>query len=569
MEEEEGPMSPSLLEEVVVEESEEEEEVVVPATPPREEVEVVATSPILASQRHLRMRRGSLASQFPASQAPPAEAAPPAPPATLLVPQGAPDTPDTPGVPHTAPVTPEVPQFAPETPATTPESSSAAPEAAPPAPTAPTEAPAPKIEGGGGGESKEPLGGEGGGGEEARPRKKRKRKSEEEENEEGSNCTICFERWSNSGGHRIASLKCGHFFGQSCIEKWLRGASSCPNCNEKAARKEVRPHYVSRLAALDTGERDRALQELEVVRGQLREAQLRETELQVRLQLQGQQIERLKGGTVPVGGLGGGMGLAPPPAKAGGAGVEPRLVYQRRHELCKPSQERDKCCRVLAATNHLGMLLVSQPNTSSSNLFPGFGVRRFNLLDQRVGNYVPVMKDVLRDLAVHPDQPELLLSCGQDKTARITNVSTCTEVARFTSESEVWACDWGLAGRVYLGTKRSTVEVRETRAPGSEAQVLKFDGSERRPVIGLRHVAPAPDQGLPYPGLLVLTLGSLWYWELPGGAPVQHRLATPPGRLFSSLTFLPSSRLLLLSCRPAPTAAHIVMQLAVTRCAGT
>jgi len=248
--------------------------------------------------------------------------------------------------------------------------------------------------------------------------------------------------------------------------------------------------------------------------------------------------------------------------------VEPRLVYQRRHELCKPSQERDKCCRVLAATNHLGMLLVSQPNTSSSNLFPGFGVRRFNLLDQRVGNYVPVMKDVLRDLAVHPDQPELLLSCGQDKTARITNVSTCTEVARFTSESEVWACDWGLAGRVYLGTKRSTVEVRETRAPGSEAQVLKFDGSERRPVIGLRHVAPAPDQGLPYPGLLVLTLGSLWYWELPGGAPVQHRLATPPGRLFSSLTFLPSSRPLLVSCRPAPTAAHIVMQLAVTRLPG-
>ena len=84
-----------------------------------------------------------------------------------------------------------------------------------------------------------------------------------------------------------------HFFGQSCIEKWLRGASTCPNCNEKAAKKDVRlqpssvillfnhhsiiydnsvcqhlfnlehpkvrPHYVAKLAALDTGERDRAL----------------------------------------------------------------------------------------------------------------------------------------------------------------------------------------------------------------------------------------------------------------------------------------------------------------------
>ena len=44
-----------------------------------------------------------------------------------------------------------------------------------------------------------------------KPRKKRKRRSEEEEegNEEGSCCTICFERWANSGSHRIASLKCG------------------------------------------------------------------------------------------------------------------------------------------------------------------------------------------------------------------------------------------------------------------------------------------------------------------------------------------------------------------------
>ena len=44
-----------------------------------------------------------------------------------------------------------------------------------------------------------------------KPRKKRKRRSEDEEegNEEGSCCTICFERWANSGSHRIASLKCG------------------------------------------------------------------------------------------------------------------------------------------------------------------------------------------------------------------------------------------------------------------------------------------------------------------------------------------------------------------------
>ena len=47
--------------------------------------------------------------------------------------------------------------------------------------------------------------------------KAKKRKAAEsvdsEDSEEGSVCTICFEDWSNTGDHRISSLKCGHFFG--------------------------------------------------------------------------------------------------------------------------------------------------------------------------------------------------------------------------------------------------------------------------------------------------------------------------------------------------------------------
>ena len=129
--------------------------------------------------------------------------------------------------------------------------------------------------------------------------KGKKRKAAESidsaDNEEGSVCTICFEDWSNSGDHRIASLRCGHFFGYSCIEKWLRGSgNSCPNCNEKNTKKDIRVHFVSRLAAIDTSERDRAVTELESVRTQLRELELRHTELGVRLKLQQERIGHLE-----------------------------------------------------------------------------------------------------------------------------------------------------------------------------------------------------------------------------------------------------------------------------------
>jgi len=405
--------------------------------------------------------------------------------------------------------------------------------------------------------------------------KSKKRKAaealEEEPNEEGSNCTICFENWSNSGDHRISSLKCGHFFGYNCIERWLKGTgASCPNCNEKSTKKDIRVHYVSKLSAIDTGERDRALGDLEKVRGELRELQLRQTELQVRLKLQQEKIDRLEGENKRF--REGGVELPPlsqssSRGAAAGVGVQGRLVYQKRHEVCRPNSDRDKCCRVLACSEYHGMIVISQP--SANPLFPGFGVRRFNMLDQKLGSFVGLGKEIVRDLAFHPTTPELLLSCGQDKMARITNITSCSEVVRFNCDSEVWACDWAMGGTgslLYLGTKRSQVLVHDTREPEGEPIVLSFPGTERRPIISLVSVPPCPAAGLHHSGFLVLTLGSLWYWEhnMGDNTFIPHKLPTPKGALFWSLEYEPKSRLVLVVCRPSPLSKHLVMELSST-----
>ena len=82
--------------------------------------------------------------------------------------------------------------------------------------------------------------------------------------------------------------RCGHFFGHACIERWLKGGGSngsCPTCNEKvnfynndfpsfvfkikqipivkANKRDVRVHYVAKLKAIDTSEKDRAVSDLE------------------------------------------------------------------------------------------------------------------------------------------------------------------------------------------------------------------------------------------------------------------------------------------------------------------
>ena len=107
-------------------------------------------------------------------------------------------------------------------------------------------------------------------------------KEEEEEDSEAC-CNICFEPWSNTGSHRISSLKCGHFFGLSCIEKWLNstGGNDCPTCNEKANKKDIRNHYVAKLKAIDTGDRDRAIEQVDSLKKELRKVELESAQMKV------------------------------------------------------------------------------------------------------------------------------------------------------------------------------------------------------------------------------------------------------------------------------------------------
>ena len=78
---------------------------------------------------------------------------------------------------------------------------------------------------------------------------------------QGQTCSICLEPWTSSGLHRLSSLRCGHLFGFTCIDKWLRGSGTkCPQCNVKAKRADIRMIYAKTISVVDTTERDRALQ---------------------------------------------------------------------------------------------------------------------------------------------------------------------------------------------------------------------------------------------------------------------------------------------------------------------
>ncbi|KAJ1831528.1 RING finger and WD repeat domain-containing protein 3 [Coemansia sp. RSA 2711] len=78
-------------------------------------------------------------------------------------------------------------------------------------------------------------------------------------------CSVCLEAWTISGAHRVVSLKCGHLFGQSCARKWLRRSSQrqakkivgkCPECNQRAEWRDIRPIYARSITAVDSSRLD-------------------------------------------------------------------------------------------------------------------------------------------------------------------------------------------------------------------------------------------------------------------------------------------------------------------------
>ncbi|XP_010716209.1 E3 ubiquitin-protein ligase RFWD3-like isoform X2 [Meleagris gallopavo] len=116
-----------------------------------------------------------------------------------------------------------------------------------------------------------------------------------EEEEEGDTCAICFEPWTNAGEHRLSALRCGHLFGYTCIDRWLKGqAGKCPQCNKKAKRSDIVVLYARTLKALDTSEQERVKSSLEKEQKLRRQAELESAQSRLQLQVLTDECSKLR-----------------------------------------------------------------------------------------------------------------------------------------------------------------------------------------------------------------------------------------------------------------------------------
>ncbi|UYV67152.1 RFWD3 [Cordylochernes scorpioides] len=424
--------------------------------------------------------------------------------------------------------------------------------------------------------------------------------------EDGQTCTICFEPWSNSSEHRLVSLRCGHLFGHSCIDKWLRGAGSkCPQCNTPARRSDIRQIFAKCLKVLDTTERDRALWALErekelrrrsdleaaqcrlqlhMVQNELRQLQAEVKELRsysTRMEEQ-MKVHKLEGSTQP--------------ANFSQVSVGVKFDLVKYMEFPKTSS-----LRVVSGSQLLGMLVVSQH--SANPLFPGYGFKKVQMLDLRQLEFVPLHSKAIKDMAFHPTS-NLILTAALDKTSKLTDSLSNVAVQMYVLvvsppwdisashcltlsppwdhpnitknylrlqgvlgcplSADAWSCMWsrrcdsqfyvGLSNGVVLhfDSRHCTEPVAEIRVPGVMS-----------PVVALQYISRSQPNAEFEGGPVVCHLSSCHLVsDSPGSEPVIHTL--PINGNLTSANYEPRTGHLLVSSRPTPRqprVSHLLFQL--------
>lgn len=400
-----------------------------------------------------------------------------------------------------------------------------------------------------------------------RPLKKRKRHdtkkltndNEDIEDNEGQTCSICFEPWSNSGNHRISSLKCGHLFGYSCIEKWLKGQDGrCPQCNCKAKKKDIRVIFAKSISVVDTTERDRALKELEEEKLSRILAQKAEAQAILQYQLAKTECDRLKRQLdevkkqLEVYTSSNGH----PVEQVHKSGMTTSMSYPHssdggRFNFIKKINISNGRARVMANDPILGMLVASKP--SSNQLFPGWGLTKVSLMDLKPSEFVRIHENCIRDVHFSPRGDGLTVTAGMDKTMKLTSMHSNNVVQSYSLPVPAWACCWNEDDNnyVYCGLSNGNFMTFDLRQTAGHVKMLQRpDNHNHIPVTSLTYVPLCHASSLNCSGVLMGTLDGAVFWESERDVFTPHLLEPLSGSC-TCLSFDTSTRHCLASFRPS------------------
>uniref|UniRef100_A0A2S2PGK9 RING-type E3 ubiquitin transferase n=1 Tax=Schizaphis graminum TaxID=13262 RepID=A0A2S2PGK9_SCHGA len=366
-------------------------------------------------------------------------------------------------------------------------------------------------------------------------------------------CSICLDTLTNTGSHKPACLKCGHIFGENCLQRWIkigcnRDARRCPTCNTKASLKDIRVLYTRNLVAVDTAEITALELKVEQENRAKNLMHLEAERWKVKATYLDNEVKRLK--TIV------NAELQNKPSTSGSSTVRQCI---KKIAICK-----NLGCRVMAFNKNNMMMVVSQH--SDTTLFKSHVIRKMNgAILEPSKECIFAHKKQIRDMAFHPIEHNLLASVGLDKTINLTDLSVNTVVSSVDVPEPLWSCCWagdntnvlvagGQTGSVFYIDRRymKLFNTEQIRKPGC---------------VSLNPLPPSSSRSFLNGGVFKTRMDFLSVLEQVPGQElnVYREVELPLKGLWTSSSYDSQSNLLLSSakpCGPNKSVRHVVSKLA-------
>ncbi|CAG2107099.1 unnamed protein product, partial [Medioppia subpectinata] len=361
--------------------------------------------------------------------------------------------------------------------------------------------------------------------------------------------------------------------GRRCIDQWLNPKNKqnqrCPQCNYKAKRKDIRLIYARNLRALDTSERDAALEQLRKERQEREKLELDAIEDSIKLKSALEENERIKKELID---------------------CQKRLQYfgsnsRNTEEIIKKSKTMtslnrnvDRFQRIkeieiscYGESRHLGysslfeLIAVSQPN-QNNQLFPGFGIKKIFLNDFKTDN-ICIHSKPIKDLEVNA-YDGTILTTSSDRTVKLTSLMSKASIISYNLEADAWSVSFNPKNKheFYCGLNNGQILLFDIRMMSTHMD--KLVSEDRSPVVSLNHIQFKSSVG-DIDGILSTQFHNFSFYErihssdsLSASSFSMRKL--PLDGRFSSAHFEPKLGLVLLSCRPSSkhnNVTHYVMGL--------
>ncbi|CAK9803410.1 E3 ubiquitin-protein ligase RFWD3 [Anthophora plagiata] len=345
---------------------------------------------------------------------------------------------------------------------------------------------------------------------ESKAKKAKETGLDESEIDSDQSCPICMDLWTSSGEHRLCCLRCGHLFGHSCILRWLQNSCTssnrrCPQCNRKAAVKDIRMLYAKKLTSIDTTELDKLKEQLNNVTTEKNRVEMELSKYTLRQKLFEQQITSMKNRISE-------LESQQSEITVHSYQNTPKHMVKKFHldrsiEICK-----DGGCRVLDYNPWFGFLVVSQKSTNT--LFSGYGIKKIDSDKFQPRQFIFLHSQAIRDVTFNTSQQSMLLSVGFDKCAKLMDIQNNMIMHSYQTEFPLWSCCWSgdNSNIFFVGAQNGSITQFDTRQTSGPIEILDNPG-DRSPVVSLATVPYSPGNGISSGGFIACRLNTCYAYE--------------------------------------------------------